>query len=326
MPLPHRPLAAGGARDPNRSTMAAKSNEQEGIKQEDRLSVLPDHLLLNILDRLEIMHEVVRTSVLSKRWRHLTGLHSRIVLDVLHFEPENDDDSEFTLDDLVQSNNKVIQATKSILAHTSQDTVTFLYMRFYLREESIDIVRAIDDALARREFTKVEFVFKTEVSDMTCTDGDMLMYGRRFMRFFDACPRAFSALKELSIQNLTLGKSDIPNVLRTCKKLEYLSLDNCDAGVRSVLQIKHPQLTELRIGSCCFERVELVCLPRLEHLSCETWMTSKDYPVFFGYICSGATDTIQVTATQPMARLLNSADSLVIQPLTTWIWISSAKG
>ncbi|KAL6593874.1 hypothetical protein ACP70R_048775 [Stipagrostis hirtigluma subsp. patula] len=117
-----------------------------------------------ILDKLDVMHEAVRTSVLSRRWRHLTGLHSRIVVDVLYFQPD-DQDSELTLDDLVRGNNKAIQAAKSILAHRSQATITFLYLRFYLTEESVDIFTAVDEALAYREITGVELVVKTELPE-----------------------------------------------------------------------------------------------------------------------------------------------------------------
>ncbi|OEL34256.1 hypothetical protein BAE44_0004727 [Dichanthelium oligosanthes] len=55
--------------------------------QEDRLSKLPDDILLKILDRLQI-HDAARTSILSRRWRQLPAMLSKLVLDIDHFFPQ----------------------------------------------------------------------------------------------------------------------------------------------------------------------------------------------------------------------------------------------
>lgn len=107
------------------------------------------------------------------------------------------------------------------------------------------------------------------------------------MTFFDAYPRAFAGLKDLNLHALRIGESDIPNVLSTCKKLEYFSLVNCDAGVdgRSALQIEHSRLVELAINFCGFGNVELKWLPRLARLTCRNWPPAQDqYPVSMGYV------------------------------------------
>lgn len=108
------------------------------------------------------------------------------------------------------------------------------------------------------------------------------------MAFFDAYPRAFAGLKDLSLHALRLGESDIANVLSTCEKLEYFSLVNCDAGIdddqSSVLQIAHSRLVELVVVFCGFGTVELKWLPRLARLTCRNWMPSQDqYPLSMGY-------------------------------------------
>ncbi|KAL6838905.1 hypothetical protein ACP4OV_031341 [Aristida adscensionis] len=56
----------------------------------DRLSQLPDEVLISILDKVEALRDAVRTTVLSKRWRHLISSLSTIILDVSDFEPEDD--------------------------------------------------------------------------------------------------------------------------------------------------------------------------------------------------------------------------------------------
>ncbi|GJN02538.1 hypothetical protein PR202_ga19900 [Eleusine coracana subsp. coracana] len=245
-------------------------------------AIATDDVLLLILDKVLLLRDAVRTSILSRRWRHLPGLLSEIVLDVGDFEPEEDDGSKYTLEELImQTNATVVEATKSILAHKSQCAITYLSVRFYLRDESIDIMRAVDGAMANREVVAAELHFLPEMLDKYCEDDNMLAYGRRFMTFIDAYPRAFAGLTYLHVQSLRLGESDIPNVLRTCNRLEYLSLQNCDAGFRSVLQIEHEQLVELDISSCGFEKVELKWLPRHTHLAFRFWIDSRDhYPLY----------------------------------------------
>lgn len=53
-------------------------------RDEDRISVLPDELLLGILERLDL-REAVRAGALSTRWRHLPHRLSRLYLNVCHF-------------------------------------------------------------------------------------------------------------------------------------------------------------------------------------------------------------------------------------------------
>ena len=251
------------------------------------ISKLPDEILTNILGRLEPLRDAVRTCVLSKRWRHLPGLLSEIVLDVAHFEPEEIIGSTYTLSELARANASVVRAAKSILAHRSQHTISSLSIKFYLRAELAGIVRAVENAMASREVARAEFKIITEMSDECCSPNDMAIYGRRFMELLNAHPRAFNGLTDLCLYNLRLGKLDMANVLRECRKLEYLSLRNCDAGIGSVLQIEHPQLCELRIAICACKRVELNRLPRLTHLNFQIWMPAHDdagHPLTFGYV------------------------------------------
>jgi hypothetical protein len=179
----------------------------------------------------------------------------------------------------------VVEATKSILARKSQHTINYLTIKFYLRDESVDIVSSVDNSMTNREVIRAEFKIITEMPDRCCSPDDRVIYGRRFMTLLDAYPCAFNGLTDLYLSNLRLGEFDMPNVLRACKKLEYLSLNSCDAGLGSVLQIEHPQLYELSVILCSCKTIELKRLPRLTHLTCESWMPSHDtYPLTFGYV------------------------------------------
>ncbi|KAL6839801.1 hypothetical protein ACP4OV_030489 [Aristida adscensionis] len=261
----------------------AGKNKAQDYEEEDRISKLPDDILVDILDRIP-RSEAVRTCVLSKRWRHLIDIHSVIILSVAQYLPA-DSSMICTLDDLERANASLVKATERILGKKSQSTIRHLGITFYLTDESIDIVRAMDKAMAHREVADAKFNIMAEMVDKYCTDYDMLTYGRRFMTLFKAFPRAFSGLTDLRIHSLRLGEADIPNVLNACKKLKNLRLQNCDAGIRSVLQIEHSQLDELSITACDFETIELNWLPKLTHLTCRSWLPSQDnYPLTFGYV------------------------------------------
>jgi hypothetical protein len=53
---------------------------------DDRLSALPDDILINILDRHSVP-EAVRTSILSKRWTRLSAELSRLIINAQDFVP-----------------------------------------------------------------------------------------------------------------------------------------------------------------------------------------------------------------------------------------------
>ena len=84
-------------------------------------------------------------------------------------------------------------------------------------------------------------------------------------------PDAFGGLTRLHLHNLRFGRSDIPNILRTCKRLESLRLSSCDSGAHSVLQVEHARLVELDIADGYFSRVELSYLPELQRMSYSRW-------------------------------------------------------
>ncbi|XP_040379156.1 putative F-box/FBD/LRR-repeat protein At5g56810 [Oryza brachyantha] len=221
--------------------------EDDETNQEDMLSELPGDILLCILDRLEL-RDAVRTSALSRRWRHLPGLLSNIILNVGAFEPT--DSLMFTLDDVddivLRSNADTVEETKNILAHKSTSVIKLLSLVFYLREGFIDIAHSINDAMANRSIVSTKFQLLSGTDLRQRMGDDNLICGKCLLSFFYTCPRAFGCLEHLVISNARFGDSDIPNMLSTCKKLEYLSLIRCDSGSQPVLQLEHPTLIHLR--------------------------------------------------------------------------------
>lgn len=117
------------------------------------LSDLPDDVLLLILDKLDT-RDAVRCSLLSRRWSRVPGMLANIELDVDSFAPDPDDDHDdgftSTLSESARSNHAMVRAVQSILAaHESRHAIRRLGLSFFSRDESVGIVRAVDDAMAR---------------------------------------------------------------------------------------------------------------------------------------------------------------------------------
>ncbi|GJM87408.1 hypothetical protein PR202_ga03358 [Eleusine coracana subsp. coracana] len=111
--------------------------------QDDNLSKLPNDILLAILDQLDV-RDAARTSVLSKRWRQLPAMLSRLVIDVKNFRSNGA--FKPSMDALVHTNVAVAKATNSMLSRrkSSEYIIQLLHMTFYLRDDdSISIGRTI---------------------------------------------------------------------------------------------------------------------------------------------------------------------------------------
>jgi hypothetical protein len=253
------------------------------ISGDDRLNSLPNDILLNILDRLNVRN-AARTSVLSGRWRHLSSMLSELKIDASDFLPEGK--PTFPTGEIARINAAVVEATKSILARrgSSQNTIQSLCITFFLKDDDmIYIGHAVGDSMSNQKVEIAEFTILTERDDIYCNDDHLIGYGRQFILFFDTCPTAFGGLTHLRLENLRFGEFDISNVLITCKRLRYLRMFNCDSGSWTVLQVEHPQLSELAIVDCYFERVELNSLPKLKRMTFKGWITFQD-PLFLGYV------------------------------------------
>jgi hypothetical protein len=253
----------------------------------DRISELPDDILLTIFEQLDIC-DAARTSAVSKQWTRMPTMLNKLVIKVSSFEPaDKDRSSKISLDDLDRANATMSEATKSILSrrNASQYPLHLLCLQFYLGDESIAIAQTVSYILeARTPVGSVEFVISTKKDHAQCTsESDVIMHGRQLMSLFEACPNAFGALTRLKLENLSLNEPDLPSIFSVCRRLEFLRLYNCDVGILSSLQVEHPRLGELEMDHCRFERVDLRWLPMLTMLTFEIWISQKD-PLSFGYV------------------------------------------
>ncbi|KAF7087196.1 hypothetical protein CFC21_090401 [Triticum aestivum] len=219
------------------SVKAGSPCELKG-NEDDRISKLPNDILLNILDRLDF-RDVTRTSVLSRRWSQLPANLSRLKISALSFMPSqtsiSDDELGGTLlriNAVNAANAAVVKATKSMLAHRDPGgcTIRLLSTMFYLSGDApISIGHTVGNAMATHRVEKAELVVLTEKKGQMCSIADLANYGTRFVSFFNECHNAFAGLTRLYLENLSFRESDfVSNILVTCKQLNYLGFFNCD--------------------------------------------------------------------------------------------------
>nr|CAD79701.2 H0302E05.4 [Oryza sativa] len=181
------------------------------------LSDLPDDVLLLILDKLDT-RDAVRCSLLSRRWSRVPGMLANIELDVDSFAPDPDDDHDdgftSTLSESARSNHAMVRAVQSILAaHESRHAIRRLGLSFFSRDESVGIVRAVDDAMARgRRIHDLWFTVSSEKPELLCAGRDVARQGARLASYRDKYPRVFAGLTRLHVECVKLGAARVSAV------------------------------------------------------------------------------------------------------------------
>ncbi|CAM0948904.1 unnamed protein product [Alopecurus aequalis] len=248
----------------------------------DRLSKLPDDILLNILERVDTL-DALRTCFLSKRMLKMPPMLSRFDIDIGSFmryiKPNVD-----TFSRIFQYNVVVAAVTEKVLsARNLEIPIRELRVRFCLRrDECLSISKAVASTMATQKVDVAEFVLLTDRTFLKCTQDDLLRFAKRFNSWFGDCPAVFAGLTSLWLRNSRFGEQDIPNILSTCKRLKYLRLSYCDAGVCSMLQVEHAELVEFHIDYGKFGTVQLNSLPKLQRVNYIGWRYQD--PLIFGSV------------------------------------------
>ncbi|XP_048537927.1 uncharacterized protein LOC125516583 [Triticum urartu] len=269
------------AQQATRNKDAAGSAEEDG----DRLSELPNDLLLNILERADTL-DAVRACVLSRRMMKLITMLSRFFLSCSSVPGHHDSARIFDPAEFFRINSAMAHVTDNILRTRSPEiTISKLQIRFILTQrDSYMIGESVARAMATQKVDAAEFQILTEKAYLECSPADLLDHAKKFNGFLGACPDAFAGLRRLRLRNMRFAEPDIPNILSACKLLESLHLTHCDSGKNSVLRVEHDQLTELKVEVGKFEIVELACLPKLQQVSYNNWFNSHKDPLYFGFV------------------------------------------
>ncbi|CAM0943123.1 unnamed protein product [Alopecurus aequalis] len=248
-----------------------KSAGDDEVVDEDRLSKLPDEVLLHILDMMNTL-DAIRTCIVSKRMRSLLPMLSQIVI-LLGSR------------DWLRMNGVVADVTDKMLRTRSpQIGIRKLKFRFLLRlDDCLSIGKTVAFAMATQKLDAAEFEISTQTSSVHYTRDDLLYFAEQFNTFLGACPDAFAGLTRLHLQDMSFRETDIPNILSTCKRLESLRLFHCDAGSHSGLKVEHAGLVELDITLGRFTTLELIFLPKLEELTYYGWLYYEN-PLVLGFV------------------------------------------
>jgi hypothetical protein len=140
----------------------------------DWLSNLPDDILLNVAEQLDIA-DAVRTSILSRQWKQISTILSHIVITVGSFDPEQDR-SKLTCHDVSRANASVLEATRSILEIriASLCPIHLPCMQFFLEDRSLNIGQVVASTLATKKVESAELALLTHREGRRCTDDDLL--------------------------------------------------------------------------------------------------------------------------------------------------------
>uniref|UniRef100_A0ACD5WDN0 Uncharacterized protein n=1 Tax=Avena sativa TaxID=4498 RepID=A0ACD5WDN0_AVESA len=271
----------------NNDNNSSPSQSQQ-LEDEDLLSTLTDDILLSILGRVGL-RIAASTCVLSTRWRHLPWLLPELSIDVKEFlsGPCRDPAEE---NDMDQAMTSLTKATKSFLTKPRKgSSISRLRLQLYLINTSLrEVGPLVGGAVNNGLLKDLDLTVLDEIDPLDHSDDDMRQRAQDIDTFFRAYPSVLHCLTKLSLQNASFDKLDLHHVLfDCCRQLKYLSLCCCHTGTYSVFKIDAPnsQLCDLETERCNFERIELVCLPKLEKLRCTTWV-SRHVPVTLGFVPS----------------------------------------
>ncbi|CAL4969876.1 unnamed protein product [Urochloa decumbens] len=266
-----------------------KGHGQKG-EDEDRLGMLPDDVLLSILGRVDIA-TAARTSSLSTRWKHLPWLLREITIDVNDFLPT----PHPTLVEAEHMDAAMASLTKAIRsflgAPQSEATIItrLLQLKLYLIGDYSDLVGPLlSDAIDTGILKNLDLAIVNEKEPVDCSDEDRLHQACAIDGFFSAHPSVIHCLTSLSLDNLCFAELDMHHLLFDCyKRLRCLFLSYCDMGWLSAWKIDAPgsHLAVLELFCCCFGKLEVLHLPKLERLCWDGWV-SRDAPLTLGVVPS----------------------------------------
>jgi hypothetical protein len=198
--------------------------------------------------------------------------------------------------DPIEANNmeeamvSLTKATMSFLADQQREsTISSLHLSMYLITTFLcEVGQLVGGAIDSGLVKDLVLTIHDETVPRDCSEMYMVQRGKEMDGFLSAYPSVLHCLTKLSLRNLGFNNLDMHHILfDCCKQLKYLSLYQCDTGANSLFKIDAPnsKLSVLELTLCRFERLEVACLPKLEKLSWNTWM-SPDMPLAIGFLPS----------------------------------------
>ncbi|KVH89463.1 F-box protein At5g03100-like [Cynara cardunculus var. scolymus] len=208
-----------GNNQPRISPKRMKVEEIMEEKEEDRISVLPDCLLLEILSRLPSTKSAIRTGTLSKRWKYLWTSVPTLIF-------KHSDDNH-PRSDFVSFVNKTLTQCRQLKlkkfgVYTSYDIRFESEVNNWIRYAISCNVEELDLTLWNLEL-EAEFLLNEYFFNNSCFT-DLTLAG---CVFNPTGTISWRRLRNLCISFGNLSEGLIENILSGSPLLETLVLDNC---------------------------------------------------------------------------------------------------
>ncbi|XP_044968221.1 uncharacterized protein LOC123428118 [Hordeum vulgare subsp. vulgare] len=249
-------------------------------RDEDRISALPDELLLLILERLDL-RDAVRAGAVSTRWRRLPHQLSLLALGIRSFRRAT---LAETMDAFVGAFLSVCPSADSNRESPRSCAIKALRLCFYPSAPHLSSIgRAVEDVVSCGNINSLEFRISLLPAEYAVRQ--LVEFGQTFMSFSRAYKVAFRCLTRLFLKGLAFGDSDVTDLISACDKLKCLTLRSCRlAHQHSTLRIDTPcsGLQELEFIHFVCARIELIHVPKLSKVHYH-WCLDNP-PVCFGYV------------------------------------------
>ncbi|CAM0877152.1 unnamed protein product [Alopecurus aequalis] len=251
-------------------------------QDEDRVSALPDHLLLGILERLGLREEV-RAGMVSTRWRHLPHQLSRLNIYAKDFHSAARPAPHEIMEVYTATMLRLLSAKCECDCKSSRAVKTIV-LHFYLSAPHLSSIgHAVEDVVSLGKTRKLGFWIRPPSSHPS--HAELAEFGRQFISFSRMYPVAFRWLTELTLEKLAFGDSGVADLISACNSLKCLTLRSCRLVEHSTLKIDTPCscLTNLTLIKFYCTQIELISLPKLRTVACKS-RSSENPPVRFGYV------------------------------------------
>ncbi|CAM0878401.1 unnamed protein product [Alopecurus aequalis] len=251
---------------------------------DDRISALPDHLLVGILERIDL-RTAIRAGAVSTRWRHVPHQLSRLSLKAGHFQGGG----AAAPQEIMRAYTGALWRLLSVFPppacrqRNCSRAIGTLRLSFYVSgtPQLHSIGRAVEHVVSRGETETLKFRVLPPPNVPVLAE-----FGQQFMSFSRAYPVAFRWVTTISLNNLMFGDSAVADLVRACDRLRRLCMRSCNlVDLHAVLRIDAPgsQLEKLEFTGFRSRKIELVSLPKLRKVRCHHWHHMNP-PLCFGYV------------------------------------------
>ncbi|XP_020094704.1 F-box/FBD/LRR-repeat protein At1g13570-like [Ananas comosus] len=293
MEFSHRMLPVLRLPPQQRKRRRSTASEKVLADQQDKISELPDHILISILERMDL-RSAVETSLLSRRWRHLWNSLTNIELHANTMLSENQISHvhRCMTRDYASHGTKFMEGMKVAATRQKQMGLFKKFARGLLRPKS-NIRRLSFHFYMQRQYRKIIDFWLDRAIKRGVQELELFPYvsrrekGYRFpwrlfskgrgssltklelgyCRLGDVCYfRRFASVSVLSFKMMAVSREVVEDIIANCRNLKSLHLVKCHYISYLRICSQDTRLKDLAVHRCPFlGKIELSA-PKLERL------------------------------------------------------------